>query len=460
LNFRSQQVISAVIYQRSSPTKTKRGADHASQVRDYSQLLTMTERMSSKELQAAQGPLVAKLLLHARRNTNYYKDKLDLDLCSAIEVAKSWSTIPILTRAEAVKSRFKLMSRKARADLGPVTEEYTSGATGMPLAFRKNAASDIVSAALTERMFRWWSIDGAKSFAQIASYGRLEAPPPEGKTITGWHSSHPRGVKHFISVQADIDTHLNWLMARRPNYFGTYAPILKELAHAVKRRGVELQFDALLSFATVLDDDTRESCRTAFGAEIADTYGTSEVGHIAAQCRECGEYHISMEAVVVEVLRTDGLPAGPGEIGRVIVTPLYNYAMPLIRYELGDMAEVGSHSPSCGRKLPTLRRILGRYRNLFRFRDGSTIWPVSSAFRLGQFLALKQFQVIQTDFDRIEIRFVPADTSPATWDLTALTQRVRTVLRQPVTVVVREVEQIERASNGKYEECISLVHSN
>jgi phenylacetate-CoA ligase len=445
-----------VVHRRSSSPQTNSQADYASQVRGYGQLLTMTERLSLAELQAAQAPLVAKLLHHACKTTNYYKDKLDGDLGSAAEIATFWSTIPILSRAEAVKNRLKLMSRKPRHDMGPVSKGQTSGATGMPFAYRKNAASDIISTALTERMFRWWSIDGEKSFAQIASYGPGEAPPPEGRSTYGWHSSHPNGVKHSLSVNADIDAQLHWLLARQPNYFGTYPPILKELAHAAKTRGFELRFDLLLSFATVLDEETRELCRTAFGAEIADTYGTSEAGHIAAQCRDCGEYHVSMEAVVVEVLRADGSPAGAGEIGRVVVTPLYNYAMPLIRYELGDMAEVGASSPRCGRGLPALRRILGRYRNLFRFRDGSTMWPVSSAFRLSQFIALKQFQIVQTDFDRVEIRYVPADT-PAPVDIPALTQRIRTVLRQPVDVVVREVEQIARASNGKYEECISLV---
>src|SRR5439155_11007545 len=100
----------------------------------------------------------------------------------------------------------------------------------------------------------------------------------------------------------------------------------------VQDRGIELKFERLFSFAAVLDQETRDLCRSAFGAEIADTYGTQEVGHIAAQCPACGDYHISAETVVVEVLRDDGSPAAPGEVGRVIVKPLYGSAMPLIRY--------------------------------------------------------------------------------------------------------------------------------
>src|SRR5262249_31189179 len=84
-----------------------------------------------------------------------------------------------------------------------------------------------------------------------------------------------------------------------------------------------------------------------------------------------------------------------------------SYAMPLIRYELGDYAEVGTKNPRYGRTLPTLPRILGRYRNLFRFRDGTRIWPVATRFFLHEFMSLRQFQIVQTDFDHIEIRYVP-----------------------------------------------------
>src|SRR6266852_5962072 len=99
--------------------------DCASQVAAFGQMLSMTEWLSLEQLQAAQAPLVAKLLLHARRTTSYYKARLDVDLSSAAGVTKFWSTIPVLTRAEAVRNRFKLMSRKNPHDLGPVSEGKT-----------------------------------------------------------------------------------------------------------------------------------------------------------------------------------------------------------------------------------------------------------------------------------------------------------------------------------------------
>jgi phenylacetate-CoA ligase len=258
------------------------------------------------------------------------------------------------------------------------------------------------------------------------------------------------------TVAADIDIQLSWLMARRPHYLLTYSSVMRELALETHRRRLDLKFALLLSTATAVDNETRELCRSAFGAEIADTYGSTEVGHIAAQCRECGQYHISAETSVVEVLKADGSAAGPGEEGRVVVTNIYNYAMPLIRFEMGDIARVGQPRPSCRRGLPTLEGVLGRYRNMFRFRDGSRVWPDKSNYKLPHFIGLKQFQLVQTDFERIEVRYVPTEPERPV-DLASLTKLMCTSLNQSVEIVLCPVESIPRSPSGKYEDCISLV---
>ena len=282
------------------------------------------------------------------------------------------------------------------------------------------------------------------------------AAPPDGATLSGWHSAHPEAPQYVLSTAADIKTQVQWLAERTPAYLASYSNLLKEIALASRSANPRLKLELLFSFGTVVDDETRSICRKILGAEIADTYGADEVGHFASQCPHCDEYHISAEATRVEVLRDDGSPAAPGEIGRIIVTSLYNYAQPMIRYEPGDLAEAGSEQARCRRGLRSLRRILGRYRNVFRFRDGTIRSPSPERFGLRDLLPMRQSQVIQHDFDRIEIMFV-SDGSERQIDLPALTERIRSVLGQPVDIAVRCVESIERSPSGKYEDCISLV---
>jgi phenylacetate-CoA ligase len=130
--------------------------------------------------------------------------------------------------------------------------------------------------------------------------------------------------------------------------------------------------------------------------------------------------------------------------------------MPLIRYDMGDYAEAGTRNPKCQRGLPTIRRILGRARNRFRFPDGTVQWPELADFRLRDLLRCKDAQLVQTELDHIEVRYVP-DGTDAPVDTDKVAQRVREVLRQPVTVSLSSVERLGRITYGKIDDCVSLV---
>src|SRR5207248_47763 len=201
--------------------------------------------------------------------------------------------------------------------------------------------------ALTERMFRWWRVDGNKAYAQLAITSREQARLVGGTTFYGWHTARPRGAKYCLSHLFDIDTQLEWLMARKPAYLTSFPGIIKELALTTKRRGLALKFDLVFSVGAALDAETRELCRSTFGADIADTYGAQEAGHLAAQCPHSGDYHASADATIIEILRNDGSHVASGEVGRVVVTPFHNLAIPLIRYELGDYAELAPAESDC-----------------------------------------------------------------------------------------------------------------
>jgi phenylacetate-CoA ligase len=109
------------------------------------------------------------------------------------------------------------------------------------------------------------------------------------------------------------------------------------------------------------------------------------------------------EVIHVEILGSDGLACAPGEIGRVVVTPLYNYAMPLLRYELGDEAEVGAPC-ACGRGLPVLSRIVGRLENYLILKTGERRPVNLGHYRISAIREIREFQLAQTDLERIELR--------------------------------------------------------
>jgi len=161
-------------------------------------------------------------------------------------------------------------------------------------------------------------------------------------------------------------------------------------------------------------------------------------------------FYVGREAHVrLEVLDNDGKPCRPGTFGRVVMTTLQNYASPLIRYEIGDYAEVGEDC-SCGRTLPVLKRILGRHRNLCVLKNGERFFPEIRP-ELTSFRHILQFQVHQRSLEDIDFSVVVRRpfTQEEKDELQAIVQNK---FHYPFNVRVIEVDDIPREANGKFEE--------
>jgi phenylacetate-CoA ligase len=187
---------------------------------------------------------------------------------------------------------------------------------------------------------------------------------------------------------------------------------------------------------------------------LVDTYSAQEVGYIALQCPEQPHYHVQSERILVEILADDGTPCRPGEIGRVVVTDLHNFATPIIRYDLGDQAEVGAPCP-CGRGLPVLARIVGRRRGMLAYPDGRTAWPVFTV-ACRDAARFREIQLVQDRIDAIRLRVVPEEPLSAA-DRAALTAALHAALGHPFAVEIEVVDRLSRSPAGKLEEFVSHV---
>jgi phenylacetate-CoA ligase len=155
------------------------------------------------------------------------------------------------------------------------------------------------------------------------------------------------------------------------------------------------------------------------------------------------------------VLNDAGQPCLPGEVGRVVITDLHNYATPLIRYEIRDYAEVGPVC-SCGRGLATLKRIMGRRRNMVTLPDGSRHWPLVGAHRYREVADIRQYQLIQHGVDDIEIRLLVSPLTPV--QEAAITTLAHQALGHPFKLRFSYFEhELPGTGNGKFEEFISLL---
>jgi phenylacetate-CoA ligase len=418
-------------------------------------VLAETERLSPDKLRVYQENLLAPLVQHARRNAPFYERRLAPLFGGADVDLSRWDEVPILTRAEAQRNTQALTARIVPPHAGAIEEGETSGSTGRPLRYLVNELTNVASLGATDRTLRWWDFDGAKTMASFVARKGDDARPPEGATVVGWRVGST-GLHHMIDMSADTDTRIDWLLARRPHYLTTHSFTLLGLAERVRARGVNLRFERINSTSTVLSDEIRNVCQEVLGARPIDQYGARETGLIACECPWCGHYHINAESMLVEILDPQGQPSLPGETGRVVLTSLYNYAMPFIRYEIGDYAIAGPKRVKCPVKLPALAQIMGRYRNSFTLRDGRVVYPFVPIARLHEFISFAQFQIVQTDYGAIEVRYVPLDRSRAA-DAAGLEACVRELIDASFNVRAVAVDEIPRSASGKFEDYLSLV---
>jgi phenylacetate-CoA ligase len=421
----------------------------------FRDVLAETERLRPQKLRAYQESLLVPLLLHAQRNVPFYKDRLaSLWKGSNIDLA-FWSKVPILSRTEVQGQSQALSAYFVPPEVGDIKAGETSGSSGRPIHYLTNELANVATVCTTDRTFRWWNFDGSKSMASFVPRSRDDARPPKGKTEVGWCVGGT-GLHHLLDLSAEPDIQIEWLLARRPQYLTAHSFVLREVAERARKRGVDLRLERINSIGTVLSDDIREACLQVFGARPIDQYGAQETGLLASECPWCGHYHISAETVLVEILTQEGTPSPPGAVGRVVVTPFYNYAMPLIRYEIGDSAIAGPERLKCLVKLPALSRIMGRYRNAFTLQTGAVIYPYVPVSQLRRFLSFEQIQIVQTHSTAIEVRYLPADRT-SNPDLEGLEACLREYIDPSLNVRAVAVDAITGSSSGKFEDYLSLV---
>lgn len=415
------------------------------------------ERLQERQLQQA-----LRLLKHASRTSVVYRERMQrAGLPADGTIApRDWSRVPLLKRTELQSHYTGLRSSRVPADHGAVLEDHTSGSTGQPVRFAKTALVDLFWRAFTLRDHQWHGRDFRRTLAVIRACAGGQAPPPEGLRRDGWGEAtdgiYPTGHAALLSIETDVDRQLDWLLRQDADYLLTYPTNLRALVSRSLEIGrVPARLREVRTVSEALDTDLRTLVQSAWKASLTDMYTTREAGYLALQCPQSTHYHVMAEGVLLEVLDAAGRACAPGQTGRVVVTALHNFALPLIRYEIGDYAEVGAPC-GCGRGLPVLARIGGRSRNMVTLPDGSRHWPRFGYAQFEAIAPIRQLQLVQHSVQEIEARLVVANPVSSEQE-TRLADHLRTALGYPFRVRFTYLDHIPRSAGGKYEDVLSLV---
>ena len=375
--------------------------------------LHTTERWTPGALRDLQLGMLRRVLRHACRHTEFYRQMLDErglapeDFRAVDDLAK----LPLLERPIV---RASIDARTAKVPPLPVITKHTSGSSGEPVVVRYNAESRHWRDAIRWRGYGW---GGYRIGVRALHYWGA------GPKIATWWKQKKVQVDHLVKRDLYVDCTprgdaalldaVAQIRRFRPQVMVAYANGAGALARFVNDRGLRdwAPIPVLTGAERLLPHD-RAAIEQAFGPAF-DTYGCREVMMIGSECEAHDGMHTAMENLIVELIvrEPDGAvrAARPGESGEVVVTDLHNLACPMIRYVTGDVAVArGDARCACGRGLVRIGPIEGRVTETLHDGQGRPVSGLVFNIVLGVIGGFaKAFQVVQRRDRSVVFKVVP-----------------------------------------------------
>src|SRR5579883_1964656 len=403
---------------------------------------------------------LAAILVHCRRNVPYYAGLMAHDQDCVKDPERYLRELPILTR-DHLRTRFDELKS---ADLSRRQWWINSsgGSTGQPVCFIQDREYEAYSFATTLLFYNWAGYDFGEPQTRLWGATRdLFREKVTWRTRLYDYVVNVSYLNAFRMTPEKMREYLAILNQRPPKLLVAYAQALYEVARFAQREGIAVQPQrAIMTSAGTLYPFMREVIEGVFRCRVYNRYGSREVGDIASQCAALQGLHVSPWTEYVEIVDEQGRPMPPRAEGDILVTSLSNYAMPLIRYKIGDRGILAPEAGcSCGRHGQVLAKVTGRITDNFRARTGRVIPGEYFIHMIGVVLnggAIKQFQVRQTSYDQIVLKI--AKTEPeAMIDIQEIVSKIQFVMDDPCEVRVELVDAIPPEASGKYRYTISEV---
>jgi len=281
----------------------------------------------------------------------------------------------------------------------------TGGSTGIPLKYRMSVCDYERGVGL---LYRGWGYGGYKlgdKIAVIAGSSLIPNLRSESRRkiqdlflncrhYSSFKMSEENLFKYFYNIN-------NW----KPCFIRGYASSIYLFAKFIQENNLKLEFQlkAIFTTAEKLFDKQRKLIEQVLGVKVFDNYGLHDGGISAYECERHIGMHIDMERAILETVSDENKQVFNQE-GRILATSLYNYALPFIRYDTGDLGVVSQSKCSCGRKTLLLKKMLGRITDFLKLNDIIIGSPVLTVL-MGKF-DVKQYQIIQKSSNSIVCKII------------------------------------------------------
>ncbi len=423
--------------------------------RAYLRALERSQYLDPEALAALQWRQVQTLLVHAFDSVSFYRARFDAAGLRPEDIRSldDFRRLPELTKEDIQRHLPDLLSTRPQRG---VQKKTTSGSTGTPLEFYLDERYRTYWEAARVRSQRWYGFERGDKVAILAGWDR-DMPFWTWRQRTLATLERQRWFNVFNLTEERVREFARGLEQWQPDFIQGYASGLHALARTTLRNQFRIRPRAVQSHAEQLWDFQRAEIEAAFQCPVIDTYGARESAPIAAQCLVRDGLHVMADLRVVEVLDEDGNPTAPGQLGRIVLTDLTNYTMPLIRYANEDLASWREAAPCpCGRTLPRLAGVHGRSSDVIRTKNGMRIHGYFFMFLFYGARGVDQFQIRQSSLEQIEILIKPNAEFREDF-LDQLRERIDTHTGSAFRIECRLVDEIPSTPAGKYRFTISEV---
>ena len=421
-------------------------------IQKYLKWLEKTQWWKPEELEELQNKRLRSLIRHAYKNVPYYHRLFkELKLRSDdIKTKDDLHKLPVLTKETIRKNLSELIAKNIPKSQR--IEAHSSGSTGEPLKYYIDKQSYSFGWAQT---FRCWSWAGYK------------IGDPYVK-ITHPRTTYFKKIQDFLMNctlipafeinENNIDVVVKKIIRTKPKIVRGFASSVYILAKLMKKEGLDAHVNAVMTTGDMLLPQYRELIESCFNCKVFDAYG-GESTPVAYECEQHEGYHIASEGVIVELIKNDGTPCDKMEIGEIILTNLTNYAMPLIRYKINDLARLSEDNCSCGRGLPLIDSIEGRSTDVIITPDGRLLTVHFFSTYLKLVKGLEQYQIIQEKPEKLLIKLVTGDKF-SNDSLKYIEIETKKRLGEKMDIEIKIVNSIPPTRSGKRRYVISKIAEN
>lgn len=402
------------------------------------------EKESRKDIELLQFKRLKNLLHHAGKNVKYWRD---IFLSKGIDGRKlstmeDFQKIPITDKKTFQGSPIEYFTAEnfPKKRFFPAT---SFGTTGLPLRFYLDTYAHERRAALRFRAYRWIGAKPGDIFFKVVRNALFYERSLIMK-VADFNGLFK--VKDFLYSLNDGSKYI----------LDSYPSFLLFLANAIKKERGKFLLRAVVASAESILPEEAVLLKEVFSCSLGKRYTSREgSGTIAQTCR-LGNFHLNIDQVFLEIVDEDGKILPCGGAGKIIMTDLNNYAMPFIRYELGDIGRYDKSPCECGLPFPVFH-FEGRNIDVFRLPGGKVIHSfsiISLLHRRREWIL--RYQIVRTRSAQFEFYIVPG-VGYIPGDEDVLREQLEDLFSDEIEIIIKIVDDIAVSQKERFRPFVSRV---